>query len=86
MIVDQRIGKRLHAAGLLIMFLWDDQRHRHIPRRLLQGIHQPVYRIQNIHMNRLQRPRFQQYKNRRAAKRRKRITGKHGSFFYPNGR
>ena len=34
-------------------------------------------------MNRLQRPRFQQYKNRRAAKRRKRITGKHGSFFIP---
>ena len=80
---NQRLGKRPHAAGSLIILFRDNQSHGTIPGRLLYSIHQTIDRIQQIQMPRHQQIPSQQHKNQHSTARRSRIAGQHGSFLVP---
>ncbi len=66
------------------MFLRDDQRHRHIPRRLLYRVHQSVQGIEQIQMPGHQQIRSQQCKYHQRTAGCQRIADEHHPFLIPS--
>ena len=61
----------------LVVLFRDDQRHRHVARRLLDGVHQPVHGVQQIHMPWHQKIVFQKHEHRNRAAGRKSVAAQH---------